>query len=508
MTESFGSSLMKVAGLFISNQSLFSNQSRGDVRPRVCIAGVTRWAWIALLILACAAVAQAQDVQPPPANPSAPDAANPEALPSSKSDSISLTVPKGTPVEVVLDQEVRLRKVGQPIHARVAEPVYAFDKLVIPVGAEVTGTITKIQDVSRGKRTAAALDADFTPSHKIDVAFDEMILPGGQRLPVRTSVTPGSGQVIQFVTASEEKKSARDAAAEKTKKAKEEAKREWNEAMQQVKKPGKMHRLEKFAVAQLPFHPQYIDAGTVYFAELLEPLDFGSEPLTPEIALALSSPPPDGSTVHARLLTPLSSATTQKGEDVEAMVTQPLFDAGRLIIPQGSLLKGSIVQVEPARSMSRSGQLRFVFHNLVLPMGLDQRVDAILAGIEAGKAENLRLDSEGGAQAAVPNSRYITTGIVSALAALSFGVGGDTLGDAPERAAGGAGGYKLIGIALGLSIHSQPFGMAMGAFGASRSIYVHFIARGRDVVFPRDTAMEISIGTHAPSPSARKPAQQ
>src|ERR1700739_4158497 len=99
---------MEVAVHLAFNQSLVSNQSRGDVRSRVCIAGVTRWAWIALLILACAAVAQAQNVQPPPANPSAPDAANPAAPSSSKSDSISLTVPKGTPVEVVLDQEVRL----------------------------------------------------------------------------------------------------------------------------------------------------------------------------------------------------------------------------------------------------------------------------------------------------------------------------------------------------------------------------------------------------------------
>ncbi|MGB0035664.1 MAG: hypothetical protein WBP79_09340 [Candidatus Acidiferrales bacterium] len=451
--------------------------------------------------------ARAQDA-PPPANRPAPDATNSAANTAPKSEFISLIVPKGTPVQVVLDKEVRVQKAGQPIHGRVAEPVYAFDKLVLPVGVEVKGRITRIENVSRGKRTAAALDADFTPSHKIDVAFDEMILPDGKHIPVRTSVTPGSGQLIQFVTAPDEKKSVHDKAAEKTKEAKEAARREWDNAIKQAHEPGKLHKIERYAVAQLPFHPQYINAGTVYFAELLEPLDFGTEPLTPEIAASLSSPPPDGSAVHARLLTPLSSASTKKGEDVEAMVTQPLFDGGHLVIPQGSLLKGTIVQVEPARSLSRNGQLRFVFHNLVLPMGLDQRVDAILAGIQAEKAANLNLDSEGGTHAAAPNSRYVTTGVVSALAALSFGIGGDTLGDTPERAAGGAGGYKLIGIALGAAIHSQPFGMAMGAFGASRSIYIHFIARGRDVVFPKDTAMEISIGTHASTPGSQKPPQQ
>jgi hypothetical protein len=45
-----------------------------------------------------------------------------------------------------------------------------------------------------------------------------------------------------------------------------------------------------------------------------------------------------------------------------------------------------------------------------------------------------------------------------------------------------------------MGVRSQPFSMAMGAFGASRSIYVHFIARGRDVVFPKNTTMQIGIG--------------
>jgi len=47
---------------------------------------------------------------------------------------------------------------------------------------------------------------------------------------------------------------------------------------------------------------------------------------------------------------------------------------------------------------------------------------------------------------------------------------------------------------LGAAIKSQTFGMAMGAYGASRSVYSHFIARGQEVIFPRNTSMEIGIG--------------
>ena len=219
---------------------------------------------------------------------------------------------------------------------------------------------------------------------------------------------------------------------------------------------------------------------------------------------SLGSAPPDGIFVRARLVTPLTSATSQKGDEVEAMLSRPLLDGGSLILPQGATLKGSVVQVEPAHHFSRNGQLRFVFHDLVLPGGLDQKVSAVLGGVQAGKADNLKLDSEGGAQATSPKSRYLQTGIALGLAAVSAAGDGDA--DVLNKAAGGANGFKLVGIAVGIAAHSQSLGIAMGTLGASRSIYLHFIARGRDVVFPENTAVQIGIGVRpAPSP---KPSQR
>jgi hypothetical protein len=40
--------------------------------------------------------------------------------------SVALTVPKGTPLQIALDGEVRVQKVGQTIHGRIVQPVYAF----------------------------------------------------------------------------------------------------------------------------------------------------------------------------------------------------------------------------------------------------------------------------------------------------------------------------------------------------------------------------------------------
>ncbi|MGA8142748.1 MAG: hypothetical protein WB987_02535 [Candidatus Acidiferrales bacterium] len=460
----------------------------------------------AAFFAACAGVTHAQDSASPPSSVSAPDPVLTHRLDTqpkaSAAQTVSLTVPKGTPLQVVLDKEVKINKVGQPIHGRTAEPVYAFDKLVVPVGAEVTGKVTEICGVSNGKRTLDALDADFTPARKIGVEFDTIVLANGTRLPIQTVVTPGSGQVIEFVTAADQdqKKSVKDVASEKTREAKAEAKREWDDAMAQVEEPGKLHRIKRYAIAQLPVHPQYIDAGTVYFAELQNALEFGTEPLTLEMAASIGSPPPAGSSVHTRLITPLSSATATKGEEVEAVLSQPLFDGKRLILPQGSRMKGSVVQVQPARNMSRNGQLRVVFHELAPPDGIQQKIEASLEAVQSGKGQDLKLDSEGGAEAQAPKIRYLQSAIAVGLAAASSG------DDGLNRVEGGAGGFKLIGIALGAAVRSQPLGMAMGAVGASRSIYVHFVARGRDVVFPKNTAMEIGIGARPELPPAVKPA--
>jgi hypothetical protein len=408
---------------------------------------------------------------------------------------ISLTVPTGTPVQIALDSEVRVRKVGQPILGRVMQPVYAFDRLVIPAGARATGRITKIEPPSGKRRVLSALNANFTPSRKVEVEFDEIVLADGKHIPIHTAVAPGSGQVIRLVSAGEnekKKKTAKDEASQKIAQAKQQARDQWQAAMQQVKAPGKKHRIERYAIAELPVHPQYIDAGTLYFAELEDPIDFGAERLEAKNSTELGNAPPPGSLVHALLVTPLNSGTTPKGAPVEAVLSQPLFDGDRLVLPQGSLLKGSVVQVQPARYLHHNGELRLVFHELVPPSGASEEVAASFEGVESGAGDHVELDSEGGAQATSPKSRYLDTSISLALAAWSAGGDGDA--DVMNNGAGGANGFRVIGFGVGLAAHYQPLGVAMGAYGASRSVYSHFLSRGRDVVFPKDTAMEIGFG--------------
>jgi hypothetical protein len=215
------------------------------------------------------------------------------------------------------------------------------------------------------------------------------------------------------------------------------------------------------------------------------------------MAASIGSAIPQGSLIHALLVTPLDSATTKKGAKVEAVLSQPLFNGDRLILPEGSRLKGTVLQVRPAARLHHNGQLRIAFREIVPPDGVAQKVVASLESVQAGKDGHVKLDSEGGAEASTPKTRYLSTGLSLALAAMSFREheDADDAGRSQPGVGGGAAGFKLAGIALSLVVKSQTFGMAMGAFGASRSVYVHFIARGQDVVFPQNTLMEIGIGS-------------
>ena len=124
-----------------------------------------------------------------------------------QSDAFPSRCQRGLRCRLFCDKEVRIQKVGQSVHGRVAEPVYAFDKLVVPVGTRGYGPDHSPRKLFlAGKRTLDALNADFSPPRKVQIEFDDLKLIDGRHIPIHTTVTPGSGQVIQFVTAADDEK--------------------------------------------------------------------------------------------------------------------------------------------------------------------------------------------------------------------------------------------------------------------------------------------------------------
>jgi hypothetical protein len=170
-----------------------------------------------------------------------------------------------------------------------------------------------------------------------------------------------------------------NAAAKKVSATRQEIQRQWAELQKQIHEPGKMHKLKRLGEAQLPVHPQYIDSGTSFNADLLRPLDFGTESVKAEALITA------GTVMHARLVTTLSSASSKKGEIVEAMITESVLTSEHLILPEGSVIRGSVTQAHPARRMARNGQLRILFHEVAPPNGLAEKVETSLDGVAVAK---------------------------------------------------------------------------------------------------------------------------
>jgi hypothetical protein len=59
----------------------------------------------------------------------------------------------------------------------------------------------------------------------------------------------------------------------------------------------------------------------------------------------------------------------------------------------------------------------------------------------------------------------------------------------------GASGFKLVGTLVGAFARSRTVATGFGAYGAARSIYVHFLAPGRNVVYPNNMSMVLALGT-------------
>ena len=413
---------------------------------------------------------------------------------------MQMSVPAGTPINVALDSEVRIRKAGQAIHGKTTEPVYAFDKLLIPMGTTVNGKIAAIDPVPGKVRTMDAMDGNFSPIRAVRVQFDELVMADGRHVPIQTVASPAPNGVLRFVSAKTEKKNKVEGmASKKVSEAKSQIHQQWSDLQNQIHQPGKMHRLKRLAMEQLPVRPQYMDVGTSFNADLVKPLDFGTESVKPESLMQIGTPPPSGSVVHARLVTPLSSATSKKGDKVEALITQPLVVSDHLILPEGSIIRGSVMQSQPARRLGRNGQLRILFHDVAPPNGLAQKVETSLEGVAVSKGEHLKLDSEGGAQVTTPKTRYLTTGIQVALAAGSAMPDNDARagggGDLGGSAVNGASGFRLVGTIVGLAARSRIVAAGFGSYGAATGIYYRFLRRGRDVVYPKDMAMVIGLGT-------------
>ena len=474
------------------------------------------------------------------APPSTPEEEVAEEVVTRPPAKIELGIPSQTPLRIALDQRVRINHAGEVVHGKVVEAVYAFDQPVIPAGSVATGHVTDVDPVPAIKRTLAYSNGNFSPFHKYKVTFDTLTLPDGRQLAIKTTVTPGTAEVVHLVSNPDKEKQksaagrATDSAKREAKGKIQEAKDELHDSWEKMTAPGKMHRLKQYLLAQSPYRRQYLEPGTRFVADLDAPLDFGEITRTGAQLADVGSAPVSDSTLKARLVAEVSSATASRGTAVTAILTEPLYSpTHQLILPANTRLVGEVVQAKPAQKLHHNGELRVIFERIETPDEVQQALSQTqapvqsaqahlhvrsqsmignLEGVEVDRNSNMRLDEEGGAHTTDSKTRYLSTGLAVLLAAAAAHPDGehgsvDAGGDPGVRTAAGGSGFRLTGALLSFASKSTPVSIAFGAYGASASIYSNFLSRGKDVVLPKDTPLEIGFGAPHPAAASQAKAQ-
>ena len=398
------------------------------------------------------------------------------AAQEAQSSQSTIVVGSGNDLRCRLEKGLRITKPGEPITAKLVEPVYAGTTLAIPEGSTIKGHVSSVSRAPLNKRARRLLSGDFTPPRTANVTFDHVILPDGTAVQIHTDTTVG---ISDMQTAQYLPKSQRPGIRQKMK-----------DAAKPLREPNKFQRLRQAAITSLPYHPEYLDQGTIFDATLLDPIRTPTPPEPAEIHLPLGD-----NYLHLRLLTALKSEMIASGTAIEAAVSRPYYNSDRVLLyPAGTKLAGTVTKAVAAGWMKKNGQLLFSFHSAQTPDGTTTDMVTTVAGIQAAGGQRLAVGQEGNVRA--------TTSLFSRLRAPVSLVGpsravADMSLDktAWSRAGEGSKGFGLLG--AGAAQASAATAIGFGYFGGAVKIYDAFFAKGSNVALPVNTPVVLHIDEKA-----------
>ncbi len=407
-------------------------------------------------------------------------------------------IPAGVPLRVELDKSYGMR-VGTLIEGHLTEPVYLTDHIAIPADSKVFGSITGKHSVSRQARTAAMFNGDLTPLKDADVTFSSLETPDGRHFDIETEATERTASVVRM--------EAPDQAPRRSLGQRIAAAFRWTkrETAAGFNSPHKMDMAKHALYAQIPVHPQEIWAGTQYDAELQQPLELSGQDVPAPAPVADLSELKLNGNLEARLVDPVDSGTATAGMPVEAVLTQPLFETdpaaaplslantsgseghGKLLLPEGTHLIGSVVEAKPAGMFGHNGSLRLTFRKVELPAGDVRVVHGRVIAAESLKSDRVQIDDEGMVKANGGN-RFLAPITLGSLAAVS-----DSTGAGLVREALSSNGLDLLTRVIGTASSNGGLITGFAYYEVGKVVFDTWIARGHEVVFAKNTRLEIEL---------------
>jgi hypothetical protein len=389
----------------------------------------------------------------------------------------TLVVEPGNDFRAALEKGVRLKAPGQPITARLLEPVYAGEVLAIPAGSTIKGHVSAISTAPMRKRAGRLLSGDFTPPKTAQVTFDQLVLSDGTTVSIHSDSAVGLGRVANSRYLP---KAQRPGVRQKLR-----------GAMAPLREPNKLQRLGQAVVTSLPYHPEYIDQGTVFDTALLEPVTL-LIPVQPNSASLQAS-----DYLHLHLLTPINSGTSTAGAQIEAVVSQPYYQADhQLLYPAGTRITGTVEKATSARWLKKNGSIVFAFHSVQMPDGTTRDLHSTVGGIQAERSEGLNVGEEGEIKATTSTFERVLAPV--SLIGPSRAVADSTLQKtAWSRSGEGRRGFGLLG--AGAAQASVGTAIGFGYFGAAKRLCDAFIAKGSNVELPVHTPIFLRLDSNDPS---------
>jgi len=143
-----------------------------------------------------------------------------------------------------------------------------------------------------------------------------------------------------------------------------------------------------------------------------------------------------GAQIPLSLMNDLNTAQSIEGDHIFLRTTFPVVSGGRLAIPPGSWVTGTITQVKPARHGQRRGELQVRFDSLLLPNGVSRALHGDLGAHRVvGPASDKDAAANKIGHFALAGAHI---GPIVQIASGSFGYGGFVGGAAAGAAAGAA----------------------------------------------------------------------
>jgi hypothetical protein len=177
------------------------------------------------------------------------------------------------------------------------------------------------------------------------------------------------------------------------------------------------------------------------------------------------------------LLGGVSASKSRPGDLIQARLVEPVWLDSKVVLPEGTVLQGTVVKRTPPRMLSRAGSIALAFTNLTLPGGTANHVQASVSSVDVDQRSHMKVDPEGKIHGDRPGKVWMLVNI------------GVTAGIAKEVDDG----LQLaIEAAVSTATDVSTAGTARIAGICASSLFL-ITRHGRDVVLPKFTEMGITF---------------